>query len=423
MIKFESDSNKISESSISKIKKEIDLIKKELKKGYDTDYASFNLPEDINSIKDINKFAKTYSKYSTIVVIGIGGSNLGTQTIYEAIYGKNSNLCNDKKMFFADTVDSDSMRVILNILKKDISEKKKVLINVVSKSGGTTETIANYEVIETLLKKEKLELKNHVVITTNKNSKLWQYGESKDIPCLVIPDLVGGRYSVYSSVGLFPLAVYGINISKLIQGAKDMRTKCLRKASNPALKSACEIYTQYSRGKNICETFIFGNDFEVFGKWYRQLMGESIGKQFNRQGKTVWNGMTPTVAMGSTDLHSMAQLYLGGPKDKFVMFILPKNKSNIKLGAKKEFDNLVSGLQSKTFSEIMDAIIKGIQGAFTKQKRPFNTIKLERNLEDVGALLQLKMFEIVFLARLMNVNPFDQPNVEEYKIETKRYLK
>lgn len=420
---YKKESKNPNKLSVSKIDSEIELIKKEIKKGYDTDYASFSLVDDTKSLNEIVKFSKTYTDYSTIVVIGIGGSNLGTQTVFESIMGKNSNLLNDKKMFFADTVDSSTIKTICEILDSDIKSGKKVLVNVVSKSGGTTETIANYSVIEKVLLKNKLDLSNHVVITTNFQSKLWEFGEKEKIPCLAIPTLVGGRYSVFSSVGLFPLAAYGLNIRKLITGAKDMRDKCLKKTGNLAKNSALEIYSNYSSGKNICETFIFGNDFECLGKWYRQLMGESIGKQFNKQGKVVWNGMTPTVAMGSNDLHSMAQLYLGGPMDKYVMFILPKENSVVKIGNNKEFDTLVKGIQGKTLEQIMDAIVKGIQGAFAKQKRPFSTFKLNRTLEDIGGLLQLKMFEIVFLARLMNVNPFDQPNVEEYKIETKRFLK
>ena len=408
---------------ISKLKTELNVIKSELKNKFETDYASFNLPDDLESIKLVQKLSRSYSTYSTIVVIGIGGSNLGTQAVLEAYYGQNFNSKFFKKLYFLDTVDSDRINEVVSFLKTDIKNNKKILVNVVSKSGTTTETIAIFNIMWNLFKKSKQNLSKSFVFTTDLDSKLWCFGKEHQIPCLEIPKKVGGRYSVFSAVGLFPLAVYGLNINKLLKGAREMKKKCLRLVGNPALRSSLNIFDSYNKKCNIVETFVFKKDFEAIGKWYRQLMGESLGKQFDVNGKEVWKGITPTVAIGSVDLHSMAQLYLGGPKDKHINFIIPKESKQVSLSKIKEFDSLDPKLSGINMSSIMNSIIKGIQGALKKQKRPFTTLYLDSNLEDIGALLQMKMFEIVLLAKLLNVNPFDQPNVEEYKIITKKYIK
>jgi glucose-6-phosphate isomerase len=335
-------------------------------------------------------------------------------------------LCNEtrhKKAYFVDTVDSQKMHDVLEVVHHTLRTGKRVLINVISKSGGTTETIANFEVFFKELALYDISMKDVFVLTTNKHSALWNFGIKNNIPSLEIPALVGGRYSVFSPAGLFPLAVLGVDVKELIRGACSTTKICTSKAkTNLAMASAISQYAAYKKGFTISETFVFGTQYESLGKWYRQLMGESLGKEHDVDDNVVWNGMTPTVAVGSTDLHSMAQLYLGGPKDKFVSFVLPESKLDIHLPKITEFDKLVPHIQGKSFSQITDAIVQGIQAAFIVQKRPFSTTTFSKTPFDIGAWLQFKMFEIMYLARLMNVNPFDQPNVEEYKIITKKVL-
>jgi len=153
-------------------------------------------------------------------------------------------------------------------------------------------------------------------------------------------------------------------------------------------------------------------------------MGESIGKEFNKYGKKVFSGITPTVSIGSTDLHSMAQLYLGGPYDKFTTFVrIERNNSSIKTPNLEEYSALVDKIQDKSLREMMDAIFEGIKIAFKKEKRPFTEITLPDKSEySIGQLLQFKMMEIMYLGFLLDVNPFDQPNVEMYKTETRKIL-
>jgi glucose-6-phosphate isomerase len=162
----------------------------------------------------------------------------------------------------------------------------------------------------------------------------------------------------------------------------------------------------------------------MVGKWYRQLMGESIGKDHKRSGKKKLTGITPTVAVGSTDLHSMVQLYLGGPHDKFTTFVTVPTKNSIKLPHWKQYDPLVKDIQGKNMGTLMGAILKGVKTAYANQQRPFCEIKLPAKDEySIGALLQFKMIEMMYLGALLNVNPFDQENVEAYKKETRRILR
>ncbi len=248
----------------------------------------------------------------------------------------------------------------------------------------------------------------------------------KGFDVLEIPKKVGGRFSVFSSVGLFPLGLIGINFDELLSGARLLRDKCLTSEviNNPAALSACLIYIHYKKGMNIHDMFLFSPDLESIGKWYRQLMGESIGKEFNREQKKVFCGITPTVSIGSTDLHSMAQLYLGGPYDKFTTFIrVLKNKESVKIPDFPDYSKLVDNIQNIQLSKIMNAILDGVQIAFKKGERPFAEIYLpDKSPSSIGQLLQMKMMEMMYLGFLMNVNPFDQPNVDDYKIETKKIL-
>jgi glucose-6-phosphate isomerase len=237
---------------------------------------------------------------------------------------------------------------------------------------------------------------------------------------------VGGRYSVFSPAGLFPLGLLGINIERLLDGARSMRDTCINinVEENPAAISAALQYLHYMSGKNISDLFLFANALESLGKWCRQLMAESLGKEFNKKGETVNIGITPVISIGSTDLHSMAQLYLGGPNDKFTMFLSVENSnSQVKLPNLREYSKLVNGIQGKSLESIMSAIMEGTKAAFRKGKRPFMEVKLPCKSEYyIGQFLQFKMIETIYLGFLLGVNPFDQPNVESYKEETRKIL-
>ena len=394
--------------------------------AYESNYASINLSLDFKMRESVKSLALRMNDAEAIVVIGIGGSNLGTIAVHEAINGKFYNINHKPKVFFADTVDTDSMSSIISIITSYLQNGKRVILNVISKSGGTTETIANFEVLLAVLQKYRPDYKKDVVVTTDEDSAFWHVAKNEGFEVLGMPKKVGGRYSVFSAVGLFPLAILGVNIDELHKGAADMRNECLKSFDkNPAAISAASQYHHYTRGKNISDTFLFVSDFESIGKWYRQLMGESIEKEYDKSHQNrVLCGITPTVSVGSTDLHSMAQLYLGGPYDKFTTFVILKKDSGLIVPNMPVYDSLVPFIQNKSLPVLMNAIIAGVQTAFREQHRPYCTVILpNRSAATIGALLQWKMMEMIYLGALLGVDPFDQPNVEQYKIETKRIMK
>jgi len=412
-----------------KLKNEIINIKDSLDHEYEDKYGSINLPNDYDMVKKIKNLIEIKKKLNPkyIIVIGIGGSNLGTLAIQEALLGKYYNLKDSNiKIFYADTVDSDQLNDIIDIIEPALKKGEKILINCISKSGGTTETISNFEIFIDIIKKYIKEYNKYIIVTTDEDSKFWRFAKEKGFDVLGIPKNVGGRYSIFSSVSLFPLGLIGLNIDKILEGALAMRDICLSLDidKNIASRSACYIYKYYKMGFNIHDLFLFSPDFESIGKWYRQLIGESIGKEYNKDNKQIFCGITPTVSIGSTDLHSMAQLYLGGPYDKFTTFIrINKNKSTLKLPNFDEYSTLVNNIQLKKISEIMDAIFYGTKKSYKKGKRPFLEIVFPDKYESsIGQFLQYKMIEIMYLGFLLNVNPFDQPNVEDYKNETKSVL-
>ncbi len=415
-----------------RLQPEIERLQKAYKHGYDSIYASINLSHDEVLRNNVHLLAqeKKLLNIECLIVVGIGGSNLGTIAIHEALHGKYYNeLDPDVKVYFVDTVDPDAVRDIVFLIEKYIISGKKILLNVVTKSGTTTETIANFEVILELFKKYYSEDYNkYVVVITDKESPLWHLANKQQFSLLEIPIKVGGRFSVLSAVGLFACAMLGIDINALHAGARDIIAQALTSNvyQNPAALSAIIKYVHYSRYNiNINNFFVFSGSLESSAKWYRQLMGESIGKEFDIKGKKVNVGITPTVSVGTVDLHSVGQLYLGGPYDKFITFCsLQTYNYDVKLPDVQQCAECGINVEGKPLSEIMNAILQGVKKAYQKENRPFCELIIpKREPQYIGQFLQLYMIEIIYLGFLLNINPFDQPNVELYKQETRKILK
>ena len=423
-------SNDTIKQSGDSLAKEIECIKSAQKEQYNTPYAFINLPTDVALRQTVRELAQQKKMFgpTALVVIGIGGSNLGTMAVHEALFGKFYNQYDPAiKVYFADTVDTDYIWDIVLLIEQELEKGNNVIINVISKSGGTTETIANFELfLELLQRYDPVNYRNYIVVTTDENSPLWHLAQEERLTTLIIPHHVGGRYSVLSAVGLFPLALLGVDIDALHAGAQSIMPMAMdaNLAHNNAAISAILLAAQNANGFTIHDTFLFSVDLENLGKWYRQLMGESIGKEYTVNHEQKFIGITPTVSVGSIDLHSVGQLYLGGPYDKFTTFVsVAQNKSNIALSHMPEYEKLVAKIQGKSLPSVMDAIIQGVQRAYYKHKRPYVSIVLpEKTAYFVGQFLQFKMMEMVYLAQLLEVNPFDQPQVELYKQETKEIL-
>lgn len=436
-MKFEYKKNSLlNDSVIAKEAKKILPYVKHLqdvvaKNDYSFPESSMNLAADSELLKKVlalkNSLSTKNLKY--IIDIGIGGSNLGTKAIYDALYGFYDVLEPNRfpKMLFADTTNPQFFSKLQTFIETYVTSPEEIIINAISKSGGTTETTANMEIIaDMVVKKFGKEGLKRLVITTDDGSKLWHAAKKLDLHIFVMPKSVGGRYSVLSAVGLLPLSLLGVNIESLRAGALKARKAGISDVvgNNPSLLSAIILYLHAKEGCTINDNFLFNQEMESVGKWYRQLMGESIGKEHDLQNKVVHAGITPTVSIGSTDLHSVGQLYLGGPRDKVTTFIsAKKTEGDVTIPQNPLMPGLVEGIYGKKASDIMAAILGGVKAAYSNQKLPFMEVVLENiSEESIGEFLQFKMIEMMYLGKLLNVNTFDQPHVELYKIETKKLL-
>ncbi len=408
---------------LERLSPELERLRSVSQGGYEDERSSVNLPFDEELHARSLAVARECAGAALVVVVGIGGSNLGTLAVFEAVRGALQLSGDAPRVLFADTVDARRTGQILQAMEEVMGAGGRVLVIGVSKSGGTMETIANFEVV----------LERHragggrpedVVVISGEGSGFWRLAVEEGFRVLPIPATVGGRFSVLSPVGVFPLAVLGIETGQLLEGARQMRDACLRAPrENPAALSAAVLAYHAWHGRPIADLFVFSPDLEGVGKWYRQLLAESVGKEFDRAGRRVLNGVTPTVSVGSTDLHSMAQLYLGGPQTTFTTFVFPRDESPVRVPSWDRYASIAPQLQGRSFTEVMQAIFSGVTHAFVQKERPFCTVELpDKSAWNIGNFLQFKMMEVMFLGSLMGVNVFDQPAVELYKQETRRLL-
>jgi len=391
---------------------------------YEFSESFINLPTDkvlVEEVIDLVKEKKTNAlKY--IFLIGIGGSNLGVKALYEAMYEFSHHT---PKIFFLDTINSQLLEKARIFIDKTLKNPDECLVVVITKSGKTTETVVNAEIIFSALAKKfgKNKTYEQMVVITDDGSSLWKEAKEKKISTLSIPKIITGRTSVFSSVGLFPMSIVGLgDIEFFLKKIEEMRDCSLSKDifKNPALLSALVTYCHIIDGKTITNTFFFNRELESMGKWYAQLIAESVGKRHTSNGITERIGITPTTSIGSTDLHSVLQLYIDGPQDKLTTFVWFDGKESEKIPQETEF-NLVPAIKGKTSTEVITAIYEATKQAYKKEKLPFMEVVME-DISDLGVFMQFKMMEVIYLAKLLNVNPFNQPAVEYYKKETRRLL-
>lgn len=398
--------------------------------GYDSEYASLNLCADVDMVARVKSVAEQKLAYNPelIVVIGIGGSSLGTHAVCTAVNGALYNeTTSGPRLYFVESIDSDYTASVLYLARQVLERNGNIIVTVVTKSGTTTETIANAHIFISLLQEFYQDsYNNYVVAITDSGSKLHEVARTEQIETLEIPFHVGGRYSVLSPVGLFPCALVGIDIDAVLRGACFVNERAFSNdVENHSMISAAIKYLHYvSNNINIEDMFLFSIDCSPLGQWYRQLMGESIGKMYNQQGKRVEVGITPTVSVGTIDLHSVGQLYLGGPRDKCITFVrVMQSDTDIKVPHVSGYSSLVSHITGKTCSTILNATFDGVVAAYATEHRPFMTLELpDTSEESLGQFLQMYMLEMMYLGYLLDVNPFDQPQVELYKKETRKIL-
>ncbi len=395
-------------------------------KNYAANESSLSLPSDTELIVKVLRIAKekVTGRLKYVVVIGIGGSSLGTKAVYHALRGYADAFPNNHpKMFFVDTTDPEYLTVLLKFLKENVRHPEEIIIHIASKSGTTTEIVANAEIVLSALKKIK-HILDRVTVATDLDSPLARAAENLHLTWMSVPPSVGGRFSVMSPVALLPLAFAKLDIKSLMKGAKDMLAACLAPSTkNPAALSATMLSSYARKGKNIHDTFFFCPELIYLGDWYRQLLAESIGKEKDLRGKIVRAGITPTTSIGSTDLHSVAQLTLGGPRDKVTTFVSTRGAATLVRVPAKKILPMLPHLARKSAHEILRAIYHGTTASYAAHKLPFCEVFLPDVSEySLGTFMQWKMVEVMLLGKLMKVNAFDQPNVEDYKRRAHRML-
>lgn len=394
---------------------------------YDEAESSLCLPSDADISKRVSSVLREVGvrHLRLVVVIGIGGSNLGTKAVYEGLRGLATRNSKAPQMLFADTCETSELLSITGQVLA-LTSSKEVLIVMISKSGSTTETAVNTEVILSKLRKRFTDIQDRLVVITDEGSPLMEAAQQKGIRVCSMPASVGGRFSVFSAVGLLPLQVAGIDTAAFCEGAREMREQCLATSlkKNPAMQSALCMFEQAKRGKAIVNTFVFHPQLESLGKWYRQLAGESLGKETLRGKKRV--NILPMVSVGSTDLHSVGQRYLGGARDIFTTFVWASAPVPMifspgdRLWLETPSTASLAGVSPQ---QAMTAIREGVMTAYQKNRLPFVGVDLEEiSAYSLGAFLQWKMCEMMFLGKLFEVNTFNQPDVERYKKETRKLL-
>ena len=407
---------------------EIAELKKRGVGKYDAQESALLLPWDADILAEARRLVEQYAgaQLQYVIVIGIGGSNLGTKAVYDALRGAYDPARPQlPKLFFLDTLSEEALRALYELLEARVRHSDQVLINIVSKSGTTVESVANFELLYQTLAKRFPDIASRVIATTDRDSALWKKGKERGFGILEIPAPVGGRFSVFSAVGLFPLLVAGIDVEEFCRGGGEMLDRVLSRdrATNDAIKSSEEIFAAQKSGCVMLNLFFFHPELESLGKWERQLVAESLGKEKDLTGRVVHAGITPIVSIASADLHSMAQLYFGGPRDKVTLLVHANNSVGERILEGGPLVGLVPALAEKSSGEIMEAIYQGVTAAYKAHELPHIEIELpEISAYTLGGYMEWRMATVMYLAKLMNVNAFDQPNVEDYKKVTRAML-
>lgn len=380
-----------------------------------------DLPYDKRISKRVNELVKAIRKdCDYLVVLGIGGSALGNIALDTALRpflpDPKDKQSKWPELFVLDNIDPAQFGSFLDYLKPKL---KKTIFNVISKSGRTSETAAQFMIIRDMLIKAlgKVGYQKRVVATTDaKAGTLRAIADSDKLQTLEVPDGVGGRFSVLSEVGLFSAAMCGINISQLLAGARDMdeRVSCKDFRRNPAAINAAINYHYYTHGKPISVMMPYSYALKDMADWYRQLWAESLGKKLDLNERDVWIGPTPVNALGTTDQHSQVQLYREGPNDKLFTFLqVNKFDQDLTISPAPDCAPELGFLAGKKMSKLLNDEKKATEYALLESKRPCLTVFFDRvNAYTVGQFIYLYEVTTSLVGALFNINPYDQPAVE-----------
>jgi glucose-6-phosphate isomerase len=363
------------------------------------------------------------TRFKNFVVLGIGGSALGTVALQNALLHPYYNQLPDDRrggprLYVLDNIDPDWLGSLLDVL-----DPAETCFNVITKSGDTAETVSQFLWVRGLLI-ERLgtaRYAEHVIATTDADKgSLRPLVRQEGFTSFVVPDGVGGRFSVLCPVGLLPAAAIGIDAVELLAGAAyaDSLSQVANLWQNAALMYAVTQYLAYRRGKPLSVMMPYHQGLRTLADWYAQLWAESLGKEHDRKGNVVNVGPTPIKTLGVTDQHSQVQLYIAGPRDKVFTFItVGKFAEEIEIPSWHTGQSAVDYLGGHTFNELLAAEAEGTALALADAGQPNATFRLpEVNAFTVGQLLYTLEVATAISGELYNVNAFDQPGVEGGKV-------
>jgi len=357
--------------------------------------------QDLTRIKELAEKAKDYEYF---VLLGIGGSALGPKVILEALSPMH-NLRKKPKVFIYDNVDPFTFKNIIEAV-----DLKKTLINVISKSGATSETLASFLIFWRMIKDKKLDVSKHFVFTTDpEKGNLRRLAEEYEIPSLSIPKNVVGRYSVLSPVGLFLAEVLGIKSEEILEGAGKISEKAFSQNlnENPMAVAASSLYLMDAlKGRKIVVFLPYSDRLKTLSEWFCQLWAESLGKE----GK----GTTPYPSVGTTDQHSQLQMWMEGPEDKVILFVSVE-RHGCQEEIPEEFHD-IEGLRflgGHTLEELINTEQLATEMALWMNKKPNMKILLPKiDPYSIGQIFQFLQVVTAMAGLLYGINPFNQPGVE-----------
>jgi glucose-6-phosphate isomerase len=388
----------------------------------DGEYGFYALGEQTQTVNAIRRFAEGIGQaYDHVLVLGIGGSALGTKALVNALRPPAWNELDDEaREFFPritilENVDPSSVAAALRRI-----DPRRVFVNVISKSGGTAETLAQYLVVRGWLDEALGQdaAVRHVAFTTDPTKgPLRAIAEREGIAALEIPPAVGGRYSVLTPVGLLPAALVGIDVAGLVAGAKRAleRAEAADLGDNPAgLYAALHWAADAWMGARIHVLMPYSDRLKEFAAWYAQLWAESLGKRLDRRGEVVHAGPTPLGAIGATDQHSQAQLFMEGPFDKLVSFIRVEHpEEDVRIPSREALPEELAYLPGHSMGELLLSEQEATSAALARMGRMNLTLSLPAlTAESMGELIMFFQLATGFAGAWYGVNPFDQPGVE-----------
>jgi glucose-6-phosphate isomerase len=389
----------------------------------DGELGFYGLLERSGLIGEIEAFADGPGQaFENLVVLGIGGSALGTTSLLHALRGPdwNERTAEERehypRLFVLDNVDPATVGSLL-----DRIDVRRTLFNVVSKSGTTAETMAQFMAVRERLRQALDDpdgVRRHLIFTTDpEKGVLRQIADDEGIVTLPVPPDVGGRFSVLSAVGLFPAAMVGIDVAALLAGARSMDERCDTDelSANPAaLFAGLQWLADTERAAPIHVMMPYSDRLYSAADWFRQLWAESLGKRRDRAGRDIHVGPTPVKALGATDQHSQVQLYIEGPFDKTITFLAVRDRDrDVEIPRIYEDIEALGYLGGHTLGELLDAERRATAAALAERGRMNMTVTLPRLDEHaIGQLFMLLEIATVYAGALYDVDPLDQPGVE-----------